>query len=95
VQCRTHADCPSGTICDAQSTCVAAPACDQFTASTQQHVNAGRASTARVSTRVEARVLGSSELLESRSLLGRFTTTPRTLRTRLSVFGYELGSCPR
>jgi hypothetical protein len=94
VQCRSNADCAAGSTCNGDYACVAAPPCDQFTSTTQQHVDAGRATTARVSARVEARVLGSTELLESRSLYGRFTTTPFTLRTRLSVFGYEMGGCP-
>jgi hypothetical protein len=79
--------------CNAQSTCVAPP-CIQFATTTQQHVDARRATTVRVSSRVEARLVGSNQLLESRSLFGRFSTTIRTVRTRGTLPGYEIGSCP-
>jgi hypothetical protein len=93
VQCLDNAHCPPGMTCNAQSTCVAPP-CIQFATTTQQHVDAGRATTVRVSSRVEARLVGSNQLLESRSWFGRFSTTIRTVRTRGTLPGYEIGSCP-
>jgi hypothetical protein len=93
AECRTAEQCPAGSTCNPATNVCTTAACTNFAATTQQHIDAGRATTVRVSTRVEARVLGSNQLLESRSLFGSFSATIRTLRTR-TAGGFEIGSCP-